>query len=820
MAKSYEELKNEISAITNEVEDGANTANRIGGAMADIADFAKEVTEQKIKKLVVQETGDGEGVVMSQKAVTEKIGEVKTELTKITPYGMTIKITFWGSSLDWPQEERQVGQIMYDTNNRILRVWDGEKLVNDVVPVKDGNIYTYDGNFYIKNDSSSSLRLIQVTKPTDNEVKEGSANPVSGNGIFGFVSKEVSDVDKKIPFSEISADNIIGSSAIVYSTGAIQTGDFIAGQSVHEYILDGGEYIIETTIPNNNKSYAGVAIYNIDGSFRKSVVRCTGEKFVQRLYVSADQSILKVSINNADKLYVFKKIGTIAVGDTSSIGYVGDIVDLPQTIYGLHFNLNTINFAPNIFVEGIAKITEQSLRINGGARAIINNIDTNAKKIALKITADGYSEFDTNVSLVRSNITNLQSKNIRPMFIGDSLTDMGSSILFEYILKCYNQDLGDITCHPIGIVNSDYDLNLFGYTFSGKCGDEGRSGWGISDYLRHIVHVSKGTSLSSGTISGKAAWDSLGLGTMTRNGVKGRDYVEYTGSAEDLELMRITCHGYYDADPSAELWNWVYNYRKLRNFNYGGVDYSLSDSYSQNENDTLIIAFKYICTDFFDRYNYVNPFFNVNNAHLGSGENSYAFDLGTYLDRYKTIDESGNRLVVGSTAGTSITPSSINRHKVCLPTHCVIVMNQNDYSFTSDGEKIANDLKLCADLIYAYDSSIKVAIGVSRLYGAFNQGDYVDKGYTPSYVVSEQHLNTNIKLKELLTSSTHTYLPIYYCQSVLESKIVAIDTLNHGEILMATGDNIHGANNANEKAIVSHIDRMYQVIGWVSNSLE
>lgn len=94
MAKSYEELKNEISAITNEVEDGANTANRIGGAMADIADFAKESleaqeerineeTDIKIGGLVVQETGDGEGVVMSQKAVTEKIGELASKTENI-----------------------------------------------------------------------------------------------------------------------------------------------------------------------------------------------------------------------------------------------------------------------------------------------------------------------------------------------------------------------------------------------------------------------------------------------------------------------------------------------------------------------------------------------------------------------------------------------------------------------------------------------------------------------------------------------------------------------------------------------------------------
>ena len=91
MAKSYEELKNEISAITNEVEDGANTANRIGGAMADIADFAKESleaqeerineeTDIKISGLVVQETGDGEKVVMSQKAVSGKFIEFESEV--------------------------------------------------------------------------------------------------------------------------------------------------------------------------------------------------------------------------------------------------------------------------------------------------------------------------------------------------------------------------------------------------------------------------------------------------------------------------------------------------------------------------------------------------------------------------------------------------------------------------------------------------------------------------------------------------------------------------------------------------------------------
>jgi len=94
MAKSYEELKNEISAITNEVEDGANTANRIGGAMADIADYTKEsleaqeerineYTDSKIAEGIVQETGDGENVVMSQKAVSEELSELGSEVNGV-----------------------------------------------------------------------------------------------------------------------------------------------------------------------------------------------------------------------------------------------------------------------------------------------------------------------------------------------------------------------------------------------------------------------------------------------------------------------------------------------------------------------------------------------------------------------------------------------------------------------------------------------------------------------------------------------------------------------------------------------------------------
>lgn len=86
MAKTYEEVKAVISVIKNEVEEGSNTAQRVGGAMDDIVDYTKESINEEINskfgELVVQETGDGEGIVMSQKAVSGKFTELKSEINK------------------------------------------------------------------------------------------------------------------------------------------------------------------------------------------------------------------------------------------------------------------------------------------------------------------------------------------------------------------------------------------------------------------------------------------------------------------------------------------------------------------------------------------------------------------------------------------------------------------------------------------------------------------------------------------------------------------------------------------------------------------
>lgn len=70
MAKEFDVLKELANVIKNEVEDGANTASRVGGMFVDVVE---KIQDEHID--VVQELGDDEKAVVSQKAVTNELIE-------------------------------------------------------------------------------------------------------------------------------------------------------------------------------------------------------------------------------------------------------------------------------------------------------------------------------------------------------------------------------------------------------------------------------------------------------------------------------------------------------------------------------------------------------------------------------------------------------------------------------------------------------------------------------------------------------------------------------------------------------------------------
>ena len=74
------EIKQQAAAVKNATQVGENTAERVGGALAGLADIAKhqdvELGNKLDKESVVQESGEAEDKVMSQKAVSDKLSDL------------------------------------------------------------------------------------------------------------------------------------------------------------------------------------------------------------------------------------------------------------------------------------------------------------------------------------------------------------------------------------------------------------------------------------------------------------------------------------------------------------------------------------------------------------------------------------------------------------------------------------------------------------------------------------------------------------------------------------------------------------------------
>lgn len=76
------EIKQQAAAVKNATQVGENTAMRVGGALAGLADIAEQQDVELGKKFdkasIVQESGDAEDKVMSQKATTNAIADETT----------------------------------------------------------------------------------------------------------------------------------------------------------------------------------------------------------------------------------------------------------------------------------------------------------------------------------------------------------------------------------------------------------------------------------------------------------------------------------------------------------------------------------------------------------------------------------------------------------------------------------------------------------------------------------------------------------------------------------------------------------------------
>lgn len=143
---TIDEIKQQAEAVKNATQVGENTAERVGGALAGLADIAKQQDTELDKKFdktsVAQDSGYSEKLVMSQNAVSTKLSDLEKKIGD--------RFVVEGDVTNLPDEE----DLTNDSQNRL-------KFANRSLSSKNTKgfkiLREYDFSFY----SSDTIYLIK-----------------------------------------------------------------------------------------------------------------------------------------------------------------------------------------------------------------------------------------------------------------------------------------------------------------------------------------------------------------------------------------------------------------------------------------------------------------------------------------------------------------------------------------------------------------------------------------------------------------------------------------------------------------------------------
>lgn len=585
------------------------------------------------------------------------------------------------------------------------------------------------------------------------------------------------------------------------------------GKPLYKYNVN-NDALFEILVSNDtfygNSNYYNVSVYLDDNN----------KKAYNQMLSNVKTNIYRFFCKKGSVIY-FSAYKTLSVKKSNVDFFLSDnsavldniesIINFPSETYATQYIENVPYIVNNIYIEGIAKKTEKTLRINGEQYASLLDYTTKNGDISKQFTlsAEAYNTITKGITTHVIDPNQAKHKLINPMFIGDSLFDNGCPACAKFIFDCINDAIGGITTTFVGLRKKQYTITLGEYNKIEEPSHMGYGGQKVSDFLRHpyacAINRFGTTETNSPDMLGKVAWDALGLGTQTRNGVKGRDYVGYTNTNTDGESIINTCMGYYDADPSKELWLW-FKYNNITEFELDEEHYQFSDEYTELDDEIQKKAVLWLCK------NPKLPFYDYDTVQTTNGE--YAFNFDKFLSKYKTLADDGiTRLEVGTTAGTLVT--NVDDYDLCKPTHIIISMIENDQHNTLNGNVPAKDMLLMARLINEYDSNIKIAVGSTRGFGVFNPDSYISDSFVNYEGVSDRRLQADLYLKSNIVDYAK-YLPIYNITTPIgdtTNNRKCYNTIDCRQIGMFSGDNIHA------DAPMGYMDKAYLITSWILSTL-
>lgn len=251
------------------------------------------------------------------------------------------------------------------------------------------------------------------------------------------------------------------------------------------------------------------------------------------------------------------------------------------------------------------------------------------------------------------------------------------------------------------------------------------------------------------------------------------------------------------------------HYKKTRNMTYNNTTYPVTTFHEGIRGISL------------------NDYLNGNVADFKSGTTN-KFSINAWLSKYRTLDDNGNRLALGSGTGTAITSGNINDIDVCTPTHVLIMLGANG------GGTIEQYRELISIIRTEYPNMI---IGITVPDAAGTYFPSLHPNCTDKMVIwndtgaqGSRH-NLLYGLADMLqteygnaTSETNKvfFLPFYFVQPTAESCAMRkVDLPDSGIALTAKNmlNDAYGWHASTHVNGIGHLNWAYQLYSWLKYTI-
>lgn len=398
---------------------------------------------------------------------------------------------------------------------------------------------------------------------------------------------------------------------------------------------------------------------------------------------------------------------------------------------------------------------------------INHGVNKYTEVITRKVSSDKYTISDISLTHISTKATVGKNSHPKVLFIGDSIT-AGVGVRdggIDLDVSAFPYWVGVKNLFDMDKIDAGNNASEYNFTSLGAGGDS------LSTISRYASQTYKGiTTSSKQSSSGMSSWGlinhmrhaSLRQGSQAdwdALGLGNGTFTDYTGSQAQKDLMWQT------------------------NEVYAGTP--------------------------------INPFFD--NSKIGTNR----FSILKMIERYRTLDDDGNRLTLASpTLGTQIVDDyQLKRINVCTPTHIVLQHGRNDESRIT---QYLNDIGEFINVVKSELPNAKISVCIPPDYaGTFFPERYPNVKPTGLQTITFPVARKSYDISKALINSYGantdiTLIPNYFVSPTAKGFPLRVATTSGTEKAyypyFAGGLSSHGG-------FYAHLNWAYQVYSWIKSTL-